>query len=74
MKMEFPVYRKLSNDKVFYKIISDNEFIEKKKMGTKIFESRFIATQYPEKLMIMDLIRTTEYYLNSSEFEWLELI
>jgi hypothetical protein len=74
MNIEFPIYRKLANNKVFYKIISDNEFIEKKIMGSKIFESNFKATQYPEKLMIMDLIQTTEYYLLSTENEWLELI
>ncbi len=66
----FPIYRKLSNLKVFYKILSDLEFEEIQLVGSKTFKLKFVAKQYPEKLKIMDMINLQENYLESSENEW----
>jgi hypothetical protein len=66
----FPIYRKLSNSKSFYKVVKLDEFEEIRLMGTKKLFSKTIAKQYPEKLMIMDLIETNEFYLKSTEEEW----
>ncbi len=70
MSTSFPVYRKLSNSKVFYKIISSVEFEEIQLMGSKLNFSTHKAIQYPEKLKIMDLIDLEQSFLESSENEW----
>lgn len=46
----------LSNGKVFYKIISMDEFIEIQFLGEKKMEFRMKAKQYPEKLRIMEML------------------
>lgn len=60
---DFPQYRMLSNGKVFYKIISMDEFIEIQFLGEKRMEFRMKAEQYPEKLKIMDMVELKEPYL-----------
>jgi hypothetical protein len=70
MTPTFPIYRKLSNQKAFYKINSQVHFEELKLMGTKVFYHRIEAIQYPEKLRILDMIESLEIYLQSTEKEW----
>lgn len=53
---DFPQYRKLTGQKVYYKITSDKQFIELKWIGSKKYESVIHATQYPEMLRIMDML------------------
>lgn len=52
----FPAYRKLENNKVYYKIHSENEFEEIILLGKYYFINKVVATQYPEKLRISDMI------------------
>lgn len=52
----FPVYRKIKDFNRWYKILSDNEFIERSVIGSKPQIHRIQATQYPEKLKIMDML------------------
>lgn len=59
---DFPQYRMLSNGKVFYKIISENEFIEIQFMGEKKMEFRMMAEKYPEKLKIMEMLNCKDPY------------
>ncbi len=73
MNVPFPIFRKLSNSKVFYKIISSVEFEEIQLMGSKLNFSFHKAIQYPEKLKIIDLINLEVNFLESSENEWKEL-
>jgi hypothetical protein len=70
MTPTFPIYRKLSNQKAFYKINSNVNFEELKLMGSKVFHHTIEAVQYPEKLRIMDMIESIEAYLESTEKEW----
>lgn len=60
---DFPQYRMLSNGKVFYKIISMDEFIEIQFLGEKKMEFRMKAEQYPEKLRIMEMLAFEEPYV-----------
>jgi hypothetical protein len=60
---DFPQFRMLSNGKVFYKIISETEFIEIQFLGEKKMEFRMVAEQYPEKLRIMDMLQCDSSYL-----------
>ena len=71
----FPQYRKLVNEKAFYKINDGRNFEEIQIVGSikKIFKIN--AIQYPEILKIDDMINlTNENYLLSSENEWNELL
>lgn len=70
---DFPQYRKLSNEKVFYKIISDKEFEEVQLIGTKAKLHHIIAEKYPEMVRIQDLLSLGEWYLVSSEEEYLSM-
>lgn len=69
----FPIYRKLSNNKSFYKINSNEQFEEIQVIGSK--QKYFIheANQYPEKLKIMDMIQLDTNYLESNLTEWIDL-
>lgn len=67
---DFPQYRKLSNDKVFYKIINDREFEEVQLIGTTAKLHHITAEKYPEMLRIQDLLSLGEWYLHSSEEEF----
>lgn len=64
---DFPQFRMLSNGKVFYKIISNTEFIEIQFLGEKKMEFRMVAEQYPEKLRIMDMLQCDSPYLELPE-------
>ena len=55
----FPIYRKLINNKSFYKINTLEEFEEIRIIGTKVSIQIFTAKQYPEKLLIQDMIKLT---------------
>jgi hypothetical protein len=69
--MKFPIYRKLINNKVFYKIVDTKNFEEIKLIGSKVTHSKTTAIQYPELLLIQDLIAcAAEYYTTSSQEEW----
>ena len=73
--IDFPQYRKLSNEKVFYKILSDRKFIEIQRMGSKAFLYEFTATKYPEILKIQDMILLEgSTYLKSDNIEFERLI
>jgi hypothetical protein len=67
---DFPQYRKLSNDKTFYKIQSDRLFEEVQLMGSKVFRYVVEAKQYPEILKIQDMLQLEEPYLTISEEEF----
>lgn len=67
---DFPQYRKLSNDKTFYKIQSDRLFEEVQLVGSKVFRYAVEAKQYPEILKIQDMLKLEEPYLLISEEEF----
>lgn len=74
MEAVFPVYRKLSNLKAFYKINSPDEFEEIQVLGRKHFHYVYKAGQYFEKLKIKDMLALEGgFYLESSEDEWNEV-
>lgn len=59
---DFPQYRMLSGKKVYYKILSDKEFIELSWIGSRMIRYTVTATQYPEMLRIMDMLECEEPY------------
>ena len=56
----FPIYRKYVGINVWFKILSEREFIEVKQVGTKKIITNVVAGQYPELLMIQDMIACYE--------------
>jgi hypothetical protein len=67
---DFPQFRKLSNNKAFYKILSLDEFEEVQIIGSKSRLHRVKATKYPEKLRIMDMLSDETLFLKCSEKEY----
>jgi hypothetical protein len=68
---DFPQYRKLPNNKAFYRINSDRDFDEVQVLGSKVLCYHHDAKQYPEILRIMSMIACEEPFLKaeSTEFE-----
>lgn len=60
---DFPQYRMLSGKKVYYKILSDKEFIELSWIGSKMIRFEVTAKQYPELLRIIDMLKCEEPYM-----------
>jgi hypothetical protein len=52
----YPLFRKRSDDKTYYKVISELEFEELKIFGKKYTILQIIVIKYPEKLYISELI------------------
>mgnify|MGYP001158670118 CR=1 FL=1 len=72
---DFPQYRKLSNDKVFYKIVNNREFHEIQVVGTFAQLYTIEAKQYPEILKIKDMLNyTIEGFVPSSIEEYCKLL
>ena len=67
----FPQYRKLVNNKSFYKIISDRSFEEIQLVGSLKYNYLIEAKIYPEILKIRDLLDLVDTnYSLSTEEEW----
>jgi hypothetical protein len=68
---EFPQYRKIINEKSYYRIEDENHFTEIQLIGKKTFELKIQAIQYPEKLKIKEMLNCEEPYkkIEQSEFD-----
>jgi len=64
--MKYPIYRKYNGIDVWFKIESETEFTEYKKMGDKLLKDTIIAKIFPEKQFIQDMI-------NLYEGRWIEV-
>lgn len=56
INVSFPQYRKYRNNKHFFKIISETEFDEVSFIGSKIMIANHVATIFPDKMFIQDLL------------------
>ena len=66
----YPQYRKLSNDKSFYKILSEKEFEEIQIVGSSAITTNTKATKYPEILRIKDMLDGVAPFEISTEAEY----
>ena len=66
LSMNFPQYRKLMNDKSFYRIDSERSFYEIQLIGSKCFLYQTEAKQYPEIIRIQDMLSLSEPFVPSS--------
>ena len=75
IKIEYPIYRKLINNRSFYKVVYSKNFEEIQIIGTKRRHQLIEAKQYPDILYLLDLIELNhEGIIESSESEWSSLI
>lgn len=65
--IDFPQYRKLSNDKTYYRIHSTELFEEIMIIGEKAVLYTIEAKQYPEMLRIKDMIQLNGFELSTKE-------
>jgi hypothetical protein len=72
--MDFPQYRKLTNEKAFYRINDARNFDEIQRIGARVNIYHFHAEQYPEILLIQDMLDLTESYLVSTKREFEQLL
>ena len=71
----FPQYRKFSGVDVWYKISSLDEFTELKRAGGNYVAEEFVASQYPEKLRIQDMLNCHEdrwQHISEEEYKKVE--
>ena len=66
----FPYYRKLRNDKSFYKISGERTFTEIQCVGNQYFKIEIIANKYPEIILIQDMLNKRGIYDLSAEEEF----
>jgi len=58
--MEYPQYRKYKGLEVYFYIRSEKEFEETKVIGSKYSISKVRAIQFPEQLLIQDMLNNVD--------------
>ena len=67
---DFPQYRKLPNNKAFYRINSNRDFDEVQVLGSKVLRYHSDAKQYPEILRIMSMMDCEEPFVHADVDEF----
>jgi hypothetical protein len=65
----YPLYRKYSNCKSFFRIESEKEFWQVQLIGEKPFKSKIVAETYPEMLFVQDLINMSNNFIQEATNE-----
>tara|TARA_R110002049_G_scaffold63165_1_gene168172 strand:- start:172 stop:405 length:234 start_codon:yes stop_codon:yes gene_type:complete len=68
----FPIYRKYVGRNVWFKILNQNEFIEINQLGSKYLIHHIKAQQYPEILLIQDMINKMEDRWKDADSEYID--
>lgn len=63
---DFPIFRKYTDHRSFFKIISFDDFIEIKVIGSYYEKITVKAKKYPEKLLIQDLIKAEHPHIQKT--------
>ena len=58
--MEQPIYRRSTNGRNFYRILSDTTFTEVQLIGNRSMVHEVDAATYPERLRIADMVAMTD--------------
>jgi len=66
----YPQFRRLSNNKSFYKILSENSFEEIQLVGSSVNRMTINATKYPEMIRIQDMLACKPPFESSTEGEF----
>lgn len=67
---DYPIYRKLSNQKSFYRIESITAFEEIQCIGSARIKTFFKAKKYPEMLRVKEMISCKTPFERSTELEY----
>jgi hypothetical protein len=67
---DYPMYRKLSNQKSFYRIESITEFEEIQCIGSARIKTFYKAEKYPEVLRVREMISCQPPFEMSTEMEY----
>ena len=68
--IEFPQYRKLTNNRSYYRIEDETHFMEIQLIGSRLISFNIHASQYPEIIKIKDMLTCQEPYLMSDSVEF----
>ncbi|WP_027418640.1 hypothetical protein [Crocinitomix catalasitica] len=68
----FPIYRKYVGRNVWFKILNQNEFLEINQLGSKFLIHHINAQQYPEILLIQDMINKMEDRWEDADSEFID--
>ena len=66
----FPQFRKLVNEKSYYKMVDARHFQEKQCIGKQVFVLEIHAEQYPEIIRIQDMLACADGFVASTEAEY----
>ncbi|NOQ72623.1 MAG: hypothetical protein GQ574_11505 [Crocinitomix sp.] len=55
-ELVFPVYRKYVGINVWFMILNEKNFIEIKQVGNRFVREEVVANQYPEMVLIKDML------------------
>jgi hypothetical protein len=69
---EFPIYRKYSNEKSYFKVISESEFEEIQVLGKSCSIHQFEAKILPDRNYVQDLIANDKGHwieIEANEYE-----
>jgi hypothetical protein len=73
--MDFPEYRRYKNKQSYFKILSEEEFVEYKLIGKRMESHRFKAKILPDRNYINDMLYNYEpYWEVISEIEFQEFL
>lgn len=68
----FPIYRKTTDDRHFYRIEDVDRFTEVQVMGSRRFLYHVKAEKYPERLLVQEMIEGGNgRYLPVDKGEWM---
>lgn len=67
---DYPIYRKLSNQKSFYRIVSSTEFEEIQCIGSARIQTFYKAEKYPEVLRVKEMISCQPPFELSTDMEY----
>lgn len=57
--MEQPIYRRSTNGRNFYRILSETAFTEVQLIGSRSIVHYVVAATYPERVLIADMVAMT---------------
>ena len=69
---QFPLYRRSANGLNWYRINSPTELIEVQRVGSKYVFHRLLASAYPEKVRILELIAMADGHVEECPVEEVE--
>jgi hypothetical protein len=65
----FPVYRKLANERSFFRIDSPLRFTEVQRVGRQCVVHEVEAHTYPEKVRLIELLELQHHWVKESSSE-----